>query len=128
MAVDLEELRRRDREARSAKIYSSTGMERLRQAERGPPRTPAAALAVRHADERGREQNEQRAEVRQMTQRHEQERNRHLQTGRPLPSGLAKRQAGEREEMRLNHEAATGARRHRHMVERNQGAHHARAR
>ena len=40
MSTDIEDLRRQERASRSAKIYSSPGMEQLRQAEGGLKKLP----------------------------------------------------------------------------------------
>jgi len=115
-----DELRERDREARTAKVYDSPGMKKLREAERGPKQTPASAMAARHSEETGREQAEDARETRRLLDQQLDERNRKLQTGAPLPADLDKRHERARNDLQAKHAQKRAAREDRHMIERDQ--------
>ena len=118
MSTDIEDLRRHERASRSAKIYSSPGMEQLRQAEGGLKNTPGAEMAIRHADARGEMQTRHAAESRQLHSKHEAERNQHLSRSTPVPGDIDRRHKAEREALHAKHARERTELKDKHLIER----------
>jgi hypothetical protein len=111
------ELREREANARSRKVYSSAGMQKLRDDQRGPVSTPASAQAMRQSTERGTMERRHHAAGQQLFRQHEVERSKSLMSSRPQLE-LDKKHSREREELAEKNRSERAAMEHQHLIER----------
>src|SRR5581483_4219576 len=98
--VSREELLRRDRSARDARVYNHPSSQKLREAGKAEQKpSPAAALAVRQADELGEQKHRHGVESRRLRQRQQNDHGRRLQTSAPLPADYERRHQTEQNDM-----------------------------
>jgi hypothetical protein len=110
-------LHERDRERRDQKMYPSS-LSRMR--DHTPAQTPAAAKAIRHADEKSKLRAQIVRESKALDQKQLHELNQKLATAHPLPGDLTKEHKLRREELDEKHKGLWEDMKSRHLVERNQ--------
>jgi hypothetical protein len=116
--MDYDAIRERERSAKLKKTYSSPGMEKLREAEKGPNETPVSRLTARQQKERQRMGDEQHSAGQALSRKHETELAKCHSSSMPIPVALQKRQAQERAAMTDKKQGKRNEMARRHLVER----------